>query len=70
MLDAAGQPTPRTRADAVREVLASQLAWLQTIPLDLMLHGDAAEQVCAATIADAIEHVQAAIDALELAAQE
>jgi hypothetical protein len=70
MLDAAGQPTPRARAYAVREILETQLARLQSIPLDLMQHGDTTEQTRADAIAVAIEHLQSAINALELASRE
>jgi hypothetical protein len=70
MLDAAGQPTPRAHAYTVRAVLAAQLARLKEIPLDLMYHGDSAEQTRADAIAIAIEHLKSAIDALELASRE
>jgi hypothetical protein len=53
-----------------RQVLEALLARLQALPLDLMLHGDHADQTRGAAIADAIEHIQAAIEALELAARE
>jgi hypothetical protein len=70
MLDASGQPTARAHAYTVREVLQAQLARLQEIPLDLMQHGDNAEHLRAGALQDAIEHLQAAIDALELASQQ
>jgi hypothetical protein len=69
MLDAAGEPTPLAHAYTVHEVLEARLARLQAIPLDLMQHGDNAERIRADAIAVAIEHLQSAIDALELASQ-
>jgi hypothetical protein len=50
----------------VRELLEGQLARLQKLPLDLMQHGEAAERRRAV----AIEHLQAAMEALELASGE
>jgi hypothetical protein len=54
----------------VREILEAQLARLQEIPLDLMQHGDHAEHLRAGALQDAIEHLHAAIDALQLASRE
>jgi hypothetical protein len=70
MLDASGQPTPRARAYTVRELLIAQLERLREVPLDLMQHASTREATRADAIAVAIEHLQAAIDALELAGQE
>jgi hypothetical protein len=53
-----------------RQVLQALLARLQALPLDLMLHGNRRERARADAIAVAIEHIQAAIEALELAAQQ
>ncbi len=70
MLDASGNPTPRARAHAVRELLVALLARLRELPLDLMQHAGTREATRADAIATAIEHLQQAIDALELAGQE
>ena len=70
ILDTSGQPTPRADADTVREVLQGQLAQLKALPLDLMAHASNAEHVRSDAFAIAIEHLQAAIDALEVAGRE
>jgi len=70
MLDSTGAPTPRARAYAVRELLEGQLARLRELPLDLMQHAGTREAERADAIAVAIEHLQAALDALEQAGQE
>jgi hypothetical protein len=69
MPDTSGVPTPTTRAATVRDVLQALLVRLQELPLDLMQH-DLAERTRADAIGVAIEHLQQAIDALELASRE
>jgi hypothetical protein len=59
----------RKTASLVHELLEAQLARLREVPLDLMQHAGTREATRADAIAVAIEHLQAAIDALELASQ-
>jgi hypothetical protein len=70
MPDTSGVPTVAARAATVRDVLQALLTRLQELPLDLMQHGDLTERTRADAIGVAIEHLQAAIDALELASRE
>jgi hypothetical protein len=70
VLDDSGQPTPRARAYTVREVIEARLARLQEIPLDMLQHGGNAKRLRAGALQDAVEHLQAAIEALELASRE
>ena len=72
MLDATGMPTPRLRASVLREELANRLPRLQQ--LERWIKGSAGadnrERVRADAVAVAIEHLQAAMDALELAGKD
>jgi hypothetical protein len=72
MLDAAGNPTPRLRASVLREELAGRLQRLQELERWIKESGgaDNHERVRADAITVAIEHVQQAIDALELASKD
>ena len=72
MLDRVGKPTPRLRASVLREELEERLHRLQE--LERWTKGSAGadnrERVRGDAVAVAIEHVQQAMDALELASQE
>jgi hypothetical protein len=67
MPDGATKPTPRTRASAERELLQNRLYHLQDLKTWTL--ECAAATTRADALQDAIDHVQAAIDALERACQ-
>ena len=72
MLDPSGKPTPRLRASVLREELAGRLERLHDLErwIKQSAGADNRERVRADAVAVAIEHVQQAMDALELASRE
>jgi hypothetical protein len=68
MLDASGQPTVRGRASTERELLMDRLERLQDLKRRIDT-SDLRERTRADAVQVAIDHVQAAIDALELASR-
>ena len=72
MLDPSGKPTPRLRASTLREELEGRLPRLQDLKrwIDETAGDNLRERTRADQVAVAIEHVQAAMDALELASKE
>lgn len=70
MLDPSGNPTPGVRAFAMRELLLDYLERLQDLESSLNDTMDSRERIRADAIAVAIEHLQQAIDALEIACRD
>src|SRR5712691_12553091 len=72
MLDRTGKPTPRLRASVLREELEGRLQRLQELEhwIKESAGADNRERVCADAVAVAIDHVQQAMDALELASMD
>ena len=70
MLDSSSKPTPRPRASGLREDLQSQLQRLHNLEHELRRTGDNRHHVCADAIAVAIDYLQQAMDALEVASRE
>ena len=67
-----GGGKPRSMASSERELLRNRIAWLQELKRWTVELGatDGREQIRVEAIQVAIEHVQAAIDALEVASRE
>ena len=59
-----------TEASGGDAVASALFARLQEFPLDLMQHGDTAERRRDDVVAVAIDHLQTAIDALDLASED
>ena len=70
MLDSSSKPTPRPRASGLREDLQSRLQRLHNLEHELRRTGDNRHHVCADAIAVAIDYLQQAMDALEVASRE